>query len=116
MGTYKSSRHSEDIRREITDILKGIKDPRVTGKLLTIVRVDISSDLSYGKVYVSCIEGIDKAKQACTGLDNAKGYIKRELLKRLKIRKAPDLVFIPDDSAEYAMEIENKIKAVLGEK
>ncbi|MDO5014357.1 MAG: 30S ribosome-binding factor RbfA [Clostridia bacterium] len=115
MASYKSSRHSEDIRREITDILKGIKDPRVSGKLLTIVRVDISSDLSYGKVFVSCIDGIEKAKEACVGLESAKGYIKRELLKRLKIRKAPDLTFIPDDSAEYAMEIENKIKEVLGD-
>lgn len=105
MSQYKSNRNAEDVKREITAIIRELKDPRVMDKMLTVVRIDMADDLSFAKVYVSAFEGLDTAKTACKGLVSATGLIKKELSKRLKIRKSPDLKFIADDSVKQANEL-----------
>ena len=62
MAGYRVGRVSEDIKREIVAIIRELKDPRVRDKFLTVVRVDVSSDLSFAKVYVSSMSGIEDAK------------------------------------------------------
>ena len=105
MSMYKNDRTAEDIKREITAVIRELKDPRVQGKLLTVVRIELASDLSFGKVYISALEGIETAKTAVKGLENANGLIRRELLHRLKLRKAPELKFIADDSVKKGIEL-----------
>ncbi len=108
--SYKSDRSAEDIRREITAILRELKDPRVTATMLTVVRVEIAHDLSFGKVYISSLDGIEGAKTAVNALNTgAKGYIRTELSARLRLRKAPDLKFIADDSVEKGIEMFRKL-------
>ena len=104
MPNFKSMRTAEDIRRELTDIFRSLKDPRISG-FLTIVKVDVSADLSYAKVYVSAMEGIEKAKDSVVGLKSAAGFIRRELGLRLQMRKSPELKFIADDSIEHSAEL-----------
>ena len=110
MAGYHVDRISEDIKREVISIIRELKDPRVAGKMLTIVNVTVTNDLSYAKVYVSAMEGIEVAKKACKGLDSAQGYIRRTLGNNLHLRKAPELSFIADDSIEKGMEIFKKLK------
>ena len=105
MAGFRINRVSEDIKREITAIIRELKDPRVMGKMLTVVRVEVSSDASYAKAYVSALEGLDTAKEAVKGLKNATGFIRREVGKRLHLRKTPELLFIADDSIEHGMNI-----------
>ena len=106
MAGYKSDRVAEDIKREIIAIIRDvIKDPRVQGKLLTVIRVEVSGDLSYAKAYISAMEGIEAAKEAVAGLKNAAGYIRREVGQRLRLRKTPELRFVADDSIEHGMSI-----------
>lgn len=105
MSSYKSARNGEDIKREITAIIREMKDPRVAGKLLTVVRAELAADLSYGRIYVSAMEGLDAAAEACRALTHAEGMIRRELGKRLYIRKAPELKFIADDSVREGNEM-----------
>ena len=64
MPNYRMDRTSEDIMRELTAILRTVKDPRVSGSLLSIVRVDVTRDLSYATVYISSMSGLDTAKEA----------------------------------------------------
>ena len=64
MASHKIERTTEDIRRELTAIFRELKDPRVTGAFLSIVRVEVTNDLSYCTVHVSAIEGLDRAKEA----------------------------------------------------
>ena len=59
MSGHRIDRVSEDIRREIIAVIRELKDPRVKDKMLTVVRVEVSSDATYAKVYVSALEGID---------------------------------------------------------
>lgn len=106
MPSHKLDRTTEDIRRELTAIFRELKDPRVTGTLLSIVRVEVSRDLSYCTVYVSDMEGMDRAKRAVEGLKSAAGYIRRELGQRLSLRHVPALTFKATDSIEYSANID----------
>jgi len=115
MAGYKADRVSEDIKREIIAVIRELKDPRVKDKMLTVVRVDVSHDLSYAKVYVSALDGIDSAKEAVKGLVSATGRIRHEVGSRLRLRKTPELKFIADDSVAHGMEIFEKIKSVTRE-
>ena len=113
MGSYRSDRTSEDIMRELTAILRTVKDPRVSGSLLSIVRVDVTRDLSYATVYVSSMSGMDAAKEAVKGLKSAAGYMRRELGYALSLRHTPELRFVADDSIAYSANISatlNRIK------
>jgi len=111
--TTHASHMSEDIKRELIALVRELKDPRVAGQFLTVVRVDLTRDMSVARVYVSAMEGLDRAKEAVKGLENAAGLLRRELGLRLRLRKAPELRFIADDSAEYAIHI-NKTLNDLG--
>jgi ribosome-binding factor A len=112
MAGYKTDRVSEDIRREIAAMIRELKDPRIQG-MLTVVNVDVSSDASYAKVYVSAMEGIETAKTAVKGLTSATGYIRREIGKRLHLRKTPELKFIADDSIEKGMKITGMLNSIV---
>ena len=105
MPSHKIERATEDIRRELTAIFRELKDPRVNKVFLSIVRVEVTNDLSYCTVYVSAIEGMDRAKEAVKGLKSASGYIRRELGHRLKLRHVPELIFNATDSIEYSANI-----------
>ncbi len=113
MAGYRTGRVSEDIKREIVALIRELKDPRVRDKILTVVRVEVSSDLSYAKVYVSSMNGIDDAKEAVKGLTSATGLIRREVGNNLHLRKTPELKFIADDSVEHGMEIFKKIESTV---
>lgn len=109
MPSHRSGRINEDVKRELTDILRTVKDPRVSG-MLTVVRAEVSNDLSYATVRISAMEGLDKAKESVKGLTAAAGYIRRELGQRLKLRKIPELRFVADDSIEYSAGIARILK------
>ncbi len=111
MAGYRVDRVSEDIKREIASIMRELKDPRIQG-MLTVVNVDVSSDASFAKVYVSAMEGIETAKLAVKGLTSATGYIRREVGKRLHLRKTPELKFVADDSIERGMGITKMLNDV----
>ena len=103
---------AEDIKREMTAILRELKDPRID-KMLTVVRTELSGDMSSCKIYVSSFMGIERAIESVKGLKSAEGFIKRELFHRLKMRKAPELSFIADDSIARSAEISKKLNELL---
>ena len=110
MPGYKTDRVAEDIKRAVITVIRELKDPRIAGKMLTVVRVDVSGDLSYAKVYVSALEGLDTAKEAVKALKNAEGYIKNHVSKALHLRKTPELHFVEDNSIEIGMNIDRILK------
>ncbi|MBR1481389.1 MAG: 30S ribosome-binding factor RbfA [Ruminococcus sp.] len=105
MPSHRIERTTEDIKRELTAIFRELKDPRVSGAFLSIVRVEVTNDLSYCTVYVSAIEGLDRAKEAVRGLKSAGGFIRRELGHRLRLRHVPELLFTATDSIAYSANI-----------
>ena len=105
MANHKLGRTTEDIKRELTDILRHVKDPRVSDAFISIIRVEVTNDLSYCNVYISAMEGLERAKLALKGLKSASGFIRRELGNRLKLRHVPELIFNATDSIEYSANI-----------
>lgn len=108
MANFKANRTEEDILREMTAILRELKDPRID-PMLTVVRAELSRDLSDCKIFVSSLSGKETAKESCKGLDSASGFIRRELLRRLKIRRSPALHFVADDSIAHSAEIDRML-------
>ena len=116
MSGVKSGRMSEDIRRIVSAKIRELKDPRLGGgSMLTVIRCDVSGDGSYCKVYISSLEGFEKAKEAVKGLTSASGYLKREISNVLKLKKCPDLKFVADNSAENSVRIFEKLKNISAE-
>ncbi len=114
MAGFKINRVTSDIKLALSDILREIKDPRVS-KLLSIVKLDVSGDMSYATVYVSAIEGKEKTVESVKALKNAAGFVRRELGSRLKLRKVPELRFIADDSIEISANISRIVNSFEGE-
>lgn len=104
------ARLNEDIKRELIDIIGNMKDPRIQGGLVTITRVETTSDLAQCKVYVSVMDHADGPKAVVDALKAAKGHVRSEIAGRMHIRKAPEMVFIEDDSAAYADKINKMLK------
>jgi len=104
MAGFKNGRITSDVHRELSAIIRELKDPRISN-LLSIVKVDVSGDLSSAKVYVSAFGGTEDTIESVKGLKNAAGYIRRELGQRLKLRKTPELRFIADDSIVKSAQI-----------
>ncbi len=108
MPSHRVDRLNKDFKREISAILTEMKDERVN-RYLSVMRAEVTTDLSYAKVYVGSLNGFESAKEACAVLKKAEGHIKTELSHRLRIRKIPELTFVPDDSVDYY----NKINTII---
>ncbi len=111
MGSHRIERINADFRREIAMQLTRLKDPRLD-PLLEVVRVKVSSDLSYAKVYIASVNGGEAAAEACKVLKGAEGHIKSELAKTMNIRRIPALEFVPDDSVDYYNRIDSILKGL----
>ena len=91
--------------REISMIImKDINDPKLG--FPTVTEVDVTPDLTTAKVYVSFLGKNYKKRDGIEALRRAKGHIKSELAKRIRIRKIPDLTFEVDDTLDKAERIE----------
>ena len=104
-NSIKNTRINAEVQKELANLIRSeIKDPRVS-KLLSIVKVDVSGDLSYATVYVSAIEGFETTVTSVKALKGAAGFLRRELGARLSLRKVPELRFVADDSIEQSANI-----------
>ena len=113
MPNFKNGRLSEDIKREISGlIMEEIKDPRVMGKFISVVRTELSGDNSHCKVYISCIEGEEAAKEAVKGLESASGMIRKRISNVMHLKKCPELKFIADNSIEHSAEISEMLRRI----
>lgn len=110
MAGYKINRITQDVKVTLSELLRDVKDPRIS-KLLSIVKVDVSGDLSYATVYVSAIEGFETTVNSVKALKGAAGFLRRELGMRLRLRKVPELRFVADDSIEQSANISKIIES-----
>ena len=103
MAKYRRGRINEEIQKEMTMILRKVKDPRVSDAFISVTAADCTPDLKYAKIYYSALSG-DK-KEIAKGLKAATGFIRRELASSLNLRITPELTFLPDDSVAYGAHI-----------
>ena len=116
---HRQGRMGEEIRKIISDLLfKGLKDPRLSA-MISITAVEVTSDGSYATVYVSVL-GMDPDKEKAAAqqqdtldaLASAKGFIRKEIGRQIKLRHVPDLIFKIDKSLEYGRHIDELISTL----
>ena len=100
MASNRINRINEEIQKSLSDALRTVKDPRVSGTMISITRVETTPDLRYAKVYVSFLEE-NKAADAMKGLKSSAGYLRRELGRTLNLRHTPEVQWALDDSITY---------------
>ncbi len=100
--TYRIERLNSLLRQEISDIIqRQVKDPRL-GVFVSVTAVDVSSDLKFAKVFVSCMGSEDEKKDTLKALTSAAGFIRHELGNRMQARRIPEVSFRLDDTIEKA--------------
>lgn len=110
MASVKIERLNHTVMEEISKILMTeIKDEDI--HFVTITGVDISSDLSFAKVYFTVLDE-EKKKTTLEALNGASHFIRGELSKRIEVRHTPELKFIYDESVEYGEHIEDVIEQI----
>lgn len=111
MEGKRSEKVADLIQREVAEMLvKSIKDPRIG--FVTITKVTVSDDCRFAKVYFSVAGTLAERESSGKGLNSAKGYIRKELGRRLRLRYTPDIVFQFDPSIEYAIHMEEVIRNI----
>lgn len=102
---------AEAIHEEISSLLvKGVKDPRVG--FVTVTGVKVTDDLHLATIYFSVIGTDEQKKETEAGLNSAKGYLRREMGKTLRMRYIPDIIFRYDVSIDYGSKIEGILKQI----
>lgn len=113
---YRQGRLGEEIRKIISELLlKELKDPRLSA-MISVTAVEVTSDGSYATIYLSVLglssaaEDMEKQQQdVIEGMNHAKGMIRKEIGRQVKLRHVPDLIFKIDRSMEYGRHIDKII-------
>ena len=104
MSKIKRERTSGQIRKILSQlILRDVADPRLQG--ITITEVELDPELLFAKVYVNALGEEERQPEVMLALEHAKGFLRREVAKRVHLRKAPELSFRWDESLERSERI-----------
>lgn len=111
MGSHRVSRLNEQLRREISEIVRlELRDPRIGA--VTITEVRVTTDLDFARVFVTTLDEPGRTAETLEGLRAAAGHIRGELGRRLRIRHVPELRFQLDEALEHARRIEQLLAQV----
>ena len=110
-NTHGASRVSNDVKRSLSRIISELKDPRIA-LMTSVTRCEVTRDLKECKCYISVL-GDDEATMK--GLENAKGYIRKQLAVSLNLRNTPEIRFIADHSIAYGVEMSKRIEEVMAQ-
>ena len=112
MAKNREGRLEGEFRRALSEIfLTDLKDPRVSA-MLSVMRVEITPDLKYAKVYVSIYDTPERVDSTMEALERAEGFIRAKLNDKIKVRRIPNLAFVHDTSVEYSIHISKLIDEV----
>jgi ribosome-binding factor A len=109
MEGKRSEKVADLVQKEVSQMLvRSIKDPRIG--FVTITRVNVSEDCRFAKIYFSVAGTLEDRERSKKGLESAKGYIRKELGRRIRLRYTPEIMFQFDPSIEYAIHMEELIQ------
>lgn len=116
-GFARSDRVSEQIRRELADLLRfHLKDPRIAAKLtlVTVTDVEVTADYAHAKVFYTSMAGKEANAVIDDGLKRSAGFLRRELGRRIRIHQIPELHFVYDVSVENGTRLSQLIDEAVG--
>ena len=109
--SIKNTRVNTEVQRELSDIIRNMKDPRVA-PWTSVVAASVAPDLKTCKAYISVLGDEEAQKRTLEGLKSAEGYIRRTLAKNINLRNTPEVKFIPDQSIAYGVKMSKLIDEV----
>ena len=111
MARLRVEKVQEAIQHELSSmLLLDIKDPRI--KLVTVTGVNLTDDMSQAKIYVSLYGTPEEQEEAWKALNKAKGFLRTEIAKRIRLRFAPELILEKDTSWEYGAHIDRLLRQI----
>ena len=110
MANYRRGRINDEMQRAVAEIIREVKDPRVSGAFISITGAEVTPDLKYAKVYYSALMG-DK-KEVKRGLVSSAGFIRGQIAKRMNLRITPEITFVEDGSIEYGAKISKILEGI----
>ena len=111
MASNRKGRINEELQRELSSLIRTLKDPRVQQSMVSVTKVEATGDLRYAKVYISVLDK-DKSKETIKGLKSAGGFLRREIGSRLQLRYTPELIFAEDDSIAYGAKMFDLLRSL----
>lgn len=105
---HRQERINESVAHELGEIVREVKDPKVSGAFVTINAARVTPDLKFAKIYFGTILG--DPEEVRRGLEHAAGFLRSALAKRLNLRQTPELFFLHDRSAEHGAHIARVLK------
>jgi len=103
MNNKRLNRISEEVKKVVSELIfNGLKDPRVSN-MTTITNVEVTRDLRFAKIYVSVLGNKEEKENTISGLESAKGFIRKEIGSRIDLRYAPEPLFYLDESIEQGI-------------
>jgi ribosome-binding factor A len=114
-GFSRGERVAEQIRRDLVDLLRQVKDPRLARllPLVTLTDVEVTPDYAHAKVFYTSLAGAEQGPDIARGLAHAAGFLRRELGRRLHIHHIPELHFVFDASVERGSHLSHLIDEVI---
>ena len=110
MANYRRGRINDEMQKTLAEIIREVKDPRVSEAFISITGADVTPDLKYAKIYYSALRG-DK-KEVYLGLKSSAGFIRRMVAQRMNLRVTPELSFVEDDSIAYGAHIASLLNGI----
>ncbi len=111
MANYRRGRINDEMQKEIAQVLREVKDPRVSNAFVSVISAEVTPDLKYAKIYYSFLNDRDP-KEVAKGLKAASGYIRREISTRMNLRITPELTFIRDNSIAHGAHIAQLLNGI----
>ena len=111
MAFSRIDRVSEEIKRELSGIIRELKDPRIN-EFTSVTGVDVTNDFKFAKAYISVMGDKKSADDTIEGLKRAAGFVRREIGQRLKLRYTPQFTFERDKSIEYGAHISKVLSSL----
>lgn len=111
MPKYRKNKINGAFAEECAQIVREIKDPRVSDVMITVMNADVSADLKYAKVYYS-VYGETDEKELSKGLKSAVPFVRSQLARRLNLRITPEITFVKDEGVRHGAEISAILKQI----
>lgn len=115
MATNRIDRISEEVMKALAEAIRGLKDPRLQNKLVSVIRCDVTGDLRYAKAYISVLGSETDAKEVMKGLQSAAGFLRREVGHAVQLRYAPEILFELDHSITHGAHISEVLHGLKSE-
>jgi len=113
MAKYRRNRINDSVAEEAAQIIREIKDPRVSSAMITITGADVTADLKYAKLYYSVFAAdAEEKKEIGKGLKSAAPFMRSQLAHRLNLRITPEITFVEDRGVEHGAEIAAILKNI----